>query len=99
MKKNLSLLFLALACLVGTGLFAQEFPKCKESCDKFYNCTVQVNPSATEEQKEMLRKGCNFNCNRAKYYSKISGCLTSSGATCQSFSDCIATQMQAASKK
>ncbi|MCU0823347.1 MAG: Cys-rich protein [Leptospira sp.] len=82
--------------LLGTfSLAAQEFPKCKEACDKFYDCSVQVNPNATEEQKSILRKGCNFNCNKPKYYSKIAACLTNSGETCKSFSNCIMKEMKA----
>ncbi len=95
-KKSLFLISFTLTAFF--GLESQEFPKCKEACDKYYNCTVQVNPNATQEQKDMLRKGCNFNCNKPKYYNQIAGCLTTSGATCKTFSDCIVAQMQTGKK-
>ncbi|GBF49503.1 lipoprotein [Leptospira ryugenii] len=84
-------LLLALSVL---PLSAADFPKCKEACDKYYSCTLSANPNATEEQKSMVRKGCDFNCNRPKYYNKIAGCL-SQGSDCKAFSSCIIKEMQA----
>ena len=49
--------------------------------------------NATEEQKSTLRRGCEFNCNRPKYYNKIASCLTA-GDTCKAFSTCIMKEMQ-----
>ncbi|MDF3821074.1 Cys-rich protein [Leptospira sp. 96542] len=96
MKKTKRFFSILAALVLFSGtLTAADFPKCKEACDKFYNCTLQVNPSATEEQKNMLRRGCEFNCNRPKYYTKISSCLTSAGDTCKNFSACIGKEMQA----
>lgn len=94
MKKTLLVFSGALLLLFTSGLTAADFPKCKEACDKYYSCTLTVQPNATEEQKNMLRKGCDFNCNKAKYYNKIAGCL-SQGENCKTFSSCIIKEMQA----
>ncbi|MCZ8157191.1 MAG: Cys-rich protein [Leptospira sp.] len=94
MKKTFLMFSGALLLLLTNSISAADFPKCKEACDKYYSCTLAVNPNATEEQKNMLRKGCDFNCNRAKYYNKIAGCL-SQGDNCKSFSSCIIKEMQA----
>ncbi|WP_167884158.1 Cys-rich protein [Leptospira idonii] len=93
MKKTICLVSASLSLFLGLSLNAADFPKCKEACEKYYNCSIQVHPTATEDQKQMLKKGCDFNCNKPKFYNQIAGCLTSSGNTCQSFSACIMKQM------
>jgi Cys-rich protein (TIGR04453 family) len=95
MMKKTSLLFAgALLLLLSAGISAADFPKCKEACGRYYTCALAVNPNATEAQKDMLKKGCDFNCNKPKYYNKIAGCL-GQGDDCKSFSSCIAKEMQA----
>lgn len=94
MKKTNRFFSILVLVLFTGSIQAADFPKCKEACDKFYSCSVQVNPNATEEQKSTLRRGCEFNCNRPKYYNKIASCL-SAGDTCKAFSSCIMKEMQA----
>ncbi|TGN11993.1 Cys-rich protein [Leptospira ilyithenensis] len=92
MKKTILLLAGVSLLLITSNLMAADFPKCKEACDRFYTCSVQVNPQATEDQKQMLKKGCDFNCNKPKYYNKIAACLAA-GDSCKTFSSCIMKEL------
>jgi Cys-rich protein (TIGR04453 family) len=93
--KHLKLLItISLLCNGLIGLSAQNFPKCPAACGKYYSCVVEKNPNATEEQKNMLKKGCEFNCNRAKYYGQISACYDKSGSSCKTYWDCITKAVQ-----
>jgi Cys-rich protein (TIGR04453 family) len=91
MKRNLVILIFLLAT---EQVLSNAFPKCEAACSKYYDCVVQAQPKASEEQKDLLRKGCNANCNKAKYYPKIEKCYDKSQGSCTAYWNCITKAMQ-----
>lgn len=80
--------------LASQGVVGNSFPKCEDACNKYYNCVVERQPNATDEQKDLLRKGCNANCRKAKYYPKIEKCYDKSQGSCVSYWNCITQAIQ-----
>lgn len=94
MKKTILATLILLAIGIGSNINANKFPKCEAACNKYYTCVVNQNPNATEENKEMLRKGCNLNCNKTKYYKSIESCYDKSQGSCQVYWNCITKALQ-----
>lgn len=94
MKRLLLLVSIFAGFALHTSLTANQFPKCNAACDKYYQCATQAHPNATDEQKDMLKKGCELNCNKAKYYPSIASCFDKGGNSCQTYWSCISSAMQ-----
>lgn len=73
---------------------ADNFPKCSAACNKYYSCVVEKNPNATSDQKDKLKKGCELNCNKAKYYNQISACYDKGANSCVVYWNCITKAVQ-----
>jgi Cys-rich protein (TIGR04453 family) len=94
MKKTILFTAILLAFGLLGNLSANKFPKCEDACQKYYTCVVSANPNASEENKDMLRKGCNLNCNKTKYYKSIESCYDKSQGSCKVYWNCITKALQ-----
>jgi Cys-rich protein (TIGR04453 family) len=94
MKKIMLLTVILLGLGLSSQVTANPFPKCEAACNKYYSCVVATNPGATEDQKQLIKKGCELNCNKTKYYASIASCYDKSGGTCQSYWSCITSAMK-----
>ncbi|WCL48324.1 Cys-rich protein [Leptospira sp. GIMC2001] len=99
LRTSINKIVLSSLLMIGIGIFSQvplqaEFEKCPAACSQYYNCVVERNPNATADQKDMLKKGCELNCKKPKYYKSIEACYDKSKNSCQVYWNCITAAVQ-----